>query len=67
MREAIESLGATDAVKLEPLVFEQRKRLADAPRTLATKPTKVAANHQRIAIDKVAWAMGKLSDSSARS
>jgi putative SOS response-associated peptidase YedK len=62
IREAIDSFAASETVKLEQLVFEQRKRLADAERTLQTKPTKAAANSQRIAIDKVAWAMGKLSD-----
>jgi len=43
-------------------VFEQRTRLADAERTLQSRPTKAAANSQRIATDKIAWAMGKLSD-----
>lgn len=62
IREAIDSFAASETVKLEQLVFEQRKRLADAERTLQTKPTKAAANSQRIATDKVAWAMGKLSD-----
>lgn len=61
IREAIYSFAASETVKLEQLVFEQRKRLADAERTLQTKPTKAAANSQRIATDKVAWAMGKLS------
>ena len=61
-KAAIESFAAAEAIKLEQLIFEQRTRLADAERSLATKPTKAAANHQRIATDKVAWAMAKLSD-----
>ena len=61
IKEAIDSFAASETVKLEQLVFEQRKRLADAERTLQTKPTKAAANSQRIATDKIAWAMGKLS------
>jgi putative SOS response-associated peptidase YedK len=62
IREAIDSFAASEAAKLEQSVFEQRTRLADAERTLQTKPTKAAANSQRIATDKIAWAMGKLSD-----
>jgi putative SOS response-associated peptidase YedK len=59
---AIDTFAAAETVKLEQTVFEQRKRLADAERTLQTKPTKAAANSQRIATDKIAWAMGKLAD-----
>jgi putative SOS response-associated peptidase YedK len=62
IKEAIDSFAASETIKLEQSVFEQRKRLADAERTLQTKPTKAAANSQRIAADKIAWAMGKLSD-----
>jgi putative SOS response-associated peptidase YedK len=62
IRSAIDAFLASEAVKLEQSVFEQRKRLADAERTLATKPTKAAANSKRIATDKVEWAMGKLGD-----
>lgn len=42
---------------LEQEIFKQRKRLADAVRTLATKPTKKAAEDQRIAGDKVEAAL----------
>ena len=62
IKEAIDAFGASEAIKLEQSVFEQRKRLADAERALQTKPTKAAANSRRIATDKIAWAMGKLSD-----
>lgn len=62
IREAIDSFAASETVKLEQMMFEQRKRLADAERTLQTKPTKAAANNQRIATDKIASAMGKLAD-----
>ncbi len=62
IREAIDSFAASEAANLEQSVFEQRTRLADAERTLQTRPTKAAANSQRIATDKIAWAMGKLSD-----
>ena len=62
IKEAIDSFGASETLKLEQTVFEQRKRLADAERTLQTKPTKAAANSQRIATDKIGWALGKLAD-----
>lgn len=62
IREAIETFAAAETTKLEQAVFEQRRRLVDAERTLQAKPTKAAANSQRIATDKIAWAMGKLSD-----
>ena len=62
IKEAIDSFGASETLKLEQTVFEQRKRLADAERTLQTKPTKAAANSQRIATDKIGWAVGKLAD-----
>ena len=47
---------------LEQEIFKQRKRLADAERTLLTRTTKAATESRRIATDKVAWAMGKLAD-----
>lgn len=62
IKAAIDTFAAGESAKLEQMVFEQRKRRVDAERTLATKPTKAAANSQRIATDKIAWAMGKLSD-----
>lgn len=45
---------------LEQEIFKQRKRLADAVRTLATKPTKKAAEDQRIAGDKVEAGLQRL-------
>ena len=62
IKAAIDAFAAAETVRLEQGLFEQRKRLADAERTLQTKPTKAAANSQRIATDKIAWAMGKLAD-----
>jgi putative SOS response-associated peptidase YedK len=47
---------------LELEIFKQRKRLADAQRTLATKPTKKASEDQRIAGDKVDAALRRLAD-----
>lgn len=48
--------------RLEQELFKQTKRLADAKRKLATRPTKAAENDQRIAEDKIPWLKGKLAD-----
>lgn len=58
----IDTFNAVQATALEQELFKQRKRLADAERTLRTKSTKSAAESQRIATAKIAWAMGKLAD-----
>jgi hypothetical protein len=42
-------------------VLPRRKRLADPERALTTKPAKPAAESKRIATDKVAWCLAKLS------
>lgn len=60
--ERIAAWNARQAVELERLLFRQRKRLADAERTLRTRTTQKALNDQRIAADKIEWAMGKLAD-----
>ncbi len=48
------------ATKLEREIFAQRKRLADAERKLAAKPTKTAAEDKRIAGSKVEQALHRL-------
>jgi putative SOS response-associated peptidase YedK len=58
----IEDFNDKEIAKLEQEVFKQRKRLADAERGLAIKETKKARNDQRIASNKVEWALGKLGD-----
>ena len=58
----IQAHDAAQAGKLEQEIFKQRKRLADAERTLLTKTTKAATESKRIATNKVAWALGKLAD-----
>lgn len=60
--ESIAAHDAGETARLEQELFVQRKRLADAERTLATRPTKRAAEHQRIATAKIAWCREKLSD-----
>lgn len=60
--ERIAVWNARQAAELERLLFRQRKRLADAERTLRTRTTQKALYDQRIAADKIEWAMGKLAD-----
>ena len=62
IHELIRAFNAQQATKLEQELFKQRKRLADAERTLQTKTTKAATQNRRIATDKVAWILGKLAD-----
>ncbi|BAL95152.1 SOS response-associated peptidase family protein [Rubrivivax gelatinosus] len=58
----IAAFNAEQTIKLEQELFKQRKRLADAQRSLAAKVTKTAADSERIASDKVRWALAKLAD-----
>ncbi|GAB3366268.1 hypothetical protein GCM10027431_07990 [Lysobacter rhizosphaerae] len=60
--EMVHGYNAEQAGKLEQELFKQKKRLADAERTLQTKTTKAATESKRIAADKIEWAMGKLND-----
>jgi hypothetical protein len=60
-KQAIDSFRAQQATKFEQELFKQRKRLADAERTLATKTTKAATESKRIASEKVECLLGKLS------
>jgi len=54
--------NAEEAHALEAELFQQKTRLTNAERTLQTKPTKKAANDQRIATDKIARAQRNLDD-----
>jgi len=60
IKESIGQFRAAEITKLEREVFAQKKRLADAERTLASKPTKAAAESQRIAGNKIEQAMTRL-------
>ena len=62
VREWIAAYDAQQVTTLEQELFKQRKRLADAQRTLQVKTTKAAQESQRIATDKIAWILGKLAD-----
>jgi putative SOS response-associated peptidase YedK len=56
----IDQYRSTEITKLEREVFAQKKRLADAERTLAAKPTKAAAESRRIATNKIEQALTRL-------
>ena len=62
IKALIDAYDAAETTRLEQEVFKQKKRLADAERRLARKPTKAAAESRRIASEKIAWALGKLAD-----
>jgi TolA-binding protein len=62
IKALIGRFNAAQTTRLEQELFKQRKRLADAERTLQTKVTKAATESQRIATDKIAWTKGKLED-----
>src|SRR6185295_15525443 len=49
-----------EITKLERELFAQKKRLADAERTLATKVTKAAQESQRIATSKIEKSLERL-------
>jgi len=62
IRRLIEAFKADRAMALEQELFAQRKRLADAERTLQTKQTKSALDSQRIATAKISKARLDLED-----
>jgi putative SOS response-associated peptidase YedK len=62
VKKLIDVFNAQETTRVEQELFAQRKRLADAERTLATKATKAATDSKRIATDKISKAMTKLSD-----
>jgi putative SOS response-associated peptidase YedK len=62
IKALIDRFNVEQTSKLEQELFKQRKRLADAERSLQTKVTKAATESLRIATDKIAWTRGKLDD-----
>jgi putative SOS response-associated peptidase YedK len=62
IKALIDEYETSQAAKLEQELFKQKKRLADAQRALKIKPTKKAQEDQRIAAQKIDWALGKLND-----
>lgn len=62
IKAAIDAFKSERSTALEQELFEQRRRLADAERTLQTKTTKTALESQRIATDKISKARLDLAD-----
>ena len=62
IKALIDEFNSQQVSKLEQELFKQRKRLADAERTLQTKVTKAATENKRIATTKIEWTLGKLAD-----
>lgn len=62
IERAIDQYKTQQASKLEQELFKQRKRLADAERTLVSKTTKAATEAKRISTSKIDWALSKLAD-----
>jgi putative SOS response-associated peptidase YedK len=60
IKAMIDQFRAAEVSKLERELFAQRKRLADAERTLASKTTKAAIESKRIAGDKIERARTRL-------
>jgi putative SOS response-associated peptidase YedK len=60
IKELIDEFNTLQAAKFEQELFKQKKRLADAERTLQTKTTKKATEDKRIATDKIEWAKDKM-------
>jgi putative SOS response-associated peptidase YedK len=56
----IDEYRAAETSRLEREVFAQKKRLGDAERTLAIKPTKAATESKRIATDKIEKTLTRL-------
>lgn len=60
--QSIDTYRLRQTRKLETDLFAQKKRLADAERTLKTKETKKALNDRRIATDKIAKLVTRIGD-----
>lgn len=58
----IQDIRAQQASQIERELFKQKKRLADAARTLQSKTTKKAENEQRIATNKIGQLKTKIDD-----
>lgn len=62
IKALIDDYVTEQKLRYEQELFKQRARLAAAERKLSSKPTKAAAESQRIASSKIEWALGKLAD-----
>jgi len=62
IQAVIDEYKDQQAAKFEEELFKQRKRLADAERTLQSKSTKKAQDDQRISSEKIRQLMGRHAD-----
>ena len=62
IKALIDAYDQKQATALEAELFKQKQRLNKAARDLDSKPTKKAAEDQRIATNKIDAAMGRLAD-----
>jgi putative SOS response-associated peptidase YedK len=60
IRDLIITFNEQELAREETLLFQQKKRLADAERKLAEKPTKAAQENKRIATNKIEWLKKKI-------
>ena len=58
----IEQFDQAELARHEQELFKQRKRLADAERSLQTRVTKAASESRRIATNKVKWLLARMAD-----
>jgi hypothetical protein len=66
IRRLVEQYNAARLTNLEQELFKQRKRLADAERTLQTKTTKAATESRRIAAGKIDATLRRLEDTTRK-
>lgn len=62
IKRYIDEYHLQQTAKLEAELFKQKKRLADAERTLKENETKKALDDKRIGSSKVEWCLGKIAD-----
>jgi putative SOS response-associated peptidase YedK len=62
IKAELDAFASREATRIEQELFAQRTRLVEAERKLAAKPTKAAAESQRIATAKIETARGWLAD-----
>ena len=62
IKDHIDRWNAMQAAKCETDLFAQKKRLAEAERSLARRETKKAREDVRIATNKIAWNLERLGD-----
>jgi hypothetical protein len=66
VRELVAQYNANRTAALEQELFRQRKRFADAERSLQTRATKAATESRRIAADKIEATLRRLEDIARR-